>query len=158
MKGRVDNTEPHSNKLKHLRPKNFKADAYREREIQNENDSLVLKILQIRASKGNGIPGQQNRQVSMADRRGSGNMGSLKKRRSLSVRSSRSEKRASRTFDRSILGDRSAQAGRIAESTSAERMRYTHGDAMSVSNEKDRYNFETSPPQNDNYNNLSQVQ
>ena len=108
--------------MRHLRPKTYKADAYREREIQNENDSLVLKILQIRASKGNGIPGV-NRQVSMAERRGSGTFGSVKKRRSLSVRSSRSEKRASRTFDRSILGERSAQANRIAEYSSAKRMR-----------------------------------
>lgn len=45
VKGRVDHSQPETSKMTHLRPKTYKADAYREREIQNENDSLVLKIL-----------------------------------------------------------------------------------------------------------------
>jgi hypothetical protein len=46
---------PSTTKLTHLRPKTYKADAFREREIQNENDSLVLKILNIRSGKGPGV-------------------------------------------------------------------------------------------------------
>jgi hypothetical protein len=69
------------------------------------------------------------------------------------VRSSRSEKRASRTFDRSILGERSAQAGRIAEYSSAKRVRRDQafsGDEMGMV-------YETSPP-DENYQNKTQVQ
>ena len=72
----------------------------------------------------------------------------------MSVRSSRSEKR-SRTFDRSILGDRSAQAGRIAEYSSAKRMR--RDQAMSITDEIKGIQYETSPPA-ENYQNMTNVQ
>ena len=53
VKGRVDSSEPRTSKFTHLRPKTFKQDAFREREVQVENDNLVLKILHIRSGKGN---------------------------------------------------------------------------------------------------------
>ena len=68
----------------------------------------------------------------MVERGGSRQYGSAR-RRSHSVRSSRSERRASRTFERSILGERSGMAGAIAESASAEGVR--RSDAISASQE-----------------------
>ena len=44
----VDQTEPRTNKLTHLRPKTFKQEMFKKREIQNENDHLVLRILKLR--------------------------------------------------------------------------------------------------------------
>ena len=37
-------------KVTHLRPKTFKEDLYKKREIQQENDNLVLKILKLRGN------------------------------------------------------------------------------------------------------------
>ena len=68
----------------------------------------------------------------MVERRGSHQFGSAR-RRSHSVRSSRSERGASRTFERSILGERSGMANAIAESAFLERARRV--DPVSASQE-----------------------
>lgn len=105
VKGRVDFSEPKTNKFTHLRPKTFKQDAFREREVQAENDNLVLKILHIRSGKGNThsstFHAGQSRVVTMAQRR---SLSGLKQRRSQSAQSARSTKSArNRALHRSIL-------------------------------------------------------
>jgi hypothetical protein len=49
----VDQKEPETKKLSHLRPKTYKGDYFKKRETQAENDNLVLKILKIRNKSSN---------------------------------------------------------------------------------------------------------
>jgi hypothetical protein len=44
----TDTSEPATSKLTHLRPKTYKQDLFKKREVQQENDHLVLKILKLR--------------------------------------------------------------------------------------------------------------
>ena len=78
----VDQKEPNTKRLTHLRPKTFKEDVFRKRETQAENDNLVLKILKIRnkSTYRNGI----GEFVTMTNLNGS------KMKRSMSARSNRS--------------------------------------------------------------------
>ena len=46
----IDQKQPSTSKMNHLRPKSFKMDLYKKREVQNENDNLVLKILKLRGN------------------------------------------------------------------------------------------------------------
>ena len=50
IKGMIDQKQPTTSKMPHLRPKSFKMDLYKKREVQNENDNLVLKILKLRGN------------------------------------------------------------------------------------------------------------
>jgi hypothetical protein len=74
--------------LTHLRPKTFKEDLYKKREIQNENDNLVLKILKLRGSQN------RNESVTITGQGGTLNHGSVLKRSNSarSIRSRRSSK------------------------------------------------------------------
>ena len=71
---------PDTYKLRHLRPKTFKQEMFKMREIQNENDNLVLKILKIRGGS----------KINSAGSAMSPMMSSHKKRRFGSVRRSSS--------------------------------------------------------------------
>lgn len=51
IKGQVDQKQPQCQNLTHLRPKTYKDDLFKQREVQKENDHLVIKILKLRNAK-----------------------------------------------------------------------------------------------------------
>lgn len=129
IKGQVDMTEPKTNKFTHLRPKTFKQDAFREREVQQENDNLVLKILHIRSGKGNKPTStfhpRQSRVVTMAQRSASG---LRNQRRSQSAHSQRSTRSArNKPLHNSILDERNKK--RKSEDERREGIAQTRGNS-----------------------------
>ena len=129
-KNSLNNTKPQSMEYRHWntgsrmnldKKRRSKQDMFKDREIQAQNDSLVLKILEIRAGKGKGRL-SSSIGVTMADR------GGRKAYRPRSSRSARGE--SSHKFDNSILaakgnGERqpSARSDRSRRSTSLQRPR-----------------------------------
>jgi hypothetical protein len=95
-------------KVTHLRPKTFKEDLYKKREIQQENDNLVLKILKLR---GNQNKNEGHGNVTLT---GPGGVipGSFKKRShsARSMNSSRSKNKRSRIGNEAGY-DSAGQAG-----------------------------------------------
>ena len=65
-----------------MRPKHYKEDIRRKREIQNENDHLVLKILKIREGRSERIPSQMRGSTMSAGRNKSASQLSARSHRS----------------------------------------------------------------------------